>query len=112
MPIHEYEKIKNQIQIYLEREILPSINSLINESIFVPILSTSLFDGEWSTYYVNKFVSLIKRANNSDIFPIYVDMKKDSFYQFNEENSLQLMSDNLNEEKIEEIASAIMNLSK
>ena len=112
MPVHEYEKVKNQIQMYLECEILPSINSLINESIFVPILSTSLFDGEWSTYYVNKFVSLIKRANNRDIFPIYVDMKKGSFYQLNEGNSLQLMSDNLNEEKIEEIASTIMNLSK
>ena len=69
-------------------------------------------DGEWSTLYVRKFLSFIRRANNSDIFSIYVDMGKDYFHQLNEQNSLLIMSDHLNEEKIEEIASAIMNLSK
>lgn len=112
MPVYEYNKIKNQIEMYLEREIFPLINVLINESIFVPILSPSLSDGEWSTLYVSKFLSFIRRANNSDIFSIYVDMGKDYFHQLNEQNSLLIMSDNLNEEIIEEIASAIMNLSK
>lgn len=112
MPVYEHEKIKNQIQMHLEREVLPTINALMNEGVFVPILSTSLFDGEWSTYYVNRFISLIKHTNSSDIFPIYVDMKKDTFYQLKETDAIQLMSDNLNEEEIEKIASAIINLSK
>jgi hypothetical protein len=112
MPVYEYNKIKTQIETYLEREIFPLINVLINESIFVPILSPSLSDGEWSTLYVSKFLSFIRHANNSDIFSIYVDMGKDYFHQLNEQNSLLLMSDDLNEEKIEAIASAIMNLSK
>lgn len=112
MPVYEYEKIKNQIQMHLEREVLPIINALMNEGVFVPILSTSLFDGEWSTYYVNRFISLIKHTNSSDIFPIYVGMKKDTFYQLKETDAIQLMSDNLNEEEIEKIASAIINLSK
>ena len=68
-------------------------------------------DGEWSNYYVNKFYSLLRLTNNSDIFPIYLDVEKDYFYQPND-NYAQLMSNNLNEEKIEEIAVAIMNLSK
>ena len=112
MPVYEYEKIKNQIQMHLEREVLPTINALMNESVFVPILSTSLFDGEWSTYYVNQFVSLIKHTNSSDIFPIYVDMEKDTVYQLKETDAVQLISDNLNEEEIEKIASAIINLSR
>lgn len=112
MPVFEYEKIKNQIQMHLKCEVLPTINALMNESVFVPILSTSLFDGEWSTYYVNQFVSLIKHTNSSDIFPIYVDMEKDTVYQLKETDAVQLISDNLNEEEIEKIASAIINLSK
>ena len=112
MPVYEHEKIKNQIQMHLEREVLPTINALMNEGVFVPILSTSLFDGEWSTYYVKQFISLIKHTNSSDIFPIYVNMEKDTFYQLKETDAVQLMSDNLNEEEIEKIASAIINLSK
>lgn len=111
MYAYEHEKIKTQIEAYIETYLKRTILPFINESIFIPVLSSSFFDGEWSTMYVSKFLSFIKRANNNNILPIYADMENDSFYLFNEMDAIQLTSANLDEEELEKIVSTIINLS-
>lgn len=104
---YEYEKFKNENEMFLEREIMP----LINEGIFIPVLSSDLFDGQWSSFYCNKLISLTKSSEKTMTLPVYTDMKENIFYQLKDCRAIEIKDDEISEDEMCEILDEIKRMS-